>query len=91
MVKELSKEATQKFRANDELRTKVTKAYIRMPGDKRIDRNPYNQLMARKLSIALLNLQQKEAQLIFIVRQQVIWTEFKIGETTVTIWFRHFR
>lgn len=72
MVKELTKEAVQKFRENDELRTKVMKAYVRTPGGKRIDRNPYNQLMTQKVTITLLNLQQREAQLVFIIRQQVI-------------------
>lgn len=71
MVKELTRLAVEKFRRNDELRTKVMKAYIRTPGDKRIDRNPYNQLMAQKVSIALMNLQQKQAQLIYTIRQQV--------------------
>lgn len=72
MVKELTKEAVKKFRENDELRTKVMKAYFRTAAGKRIDRNPYNQLMTQKVTITLLNLQQREAQLVFIIRQQVI-------------------
>lgn len=72
VVKELTKEAVKMFRENDKLRTKVMKAYVRTPGEKRIDRNPYNQLMTQKVTITLLNLQQRQAQLVFIIRQQVI-------------------
>lgn len=71
VVKELTKEAVNTFRENDILRTKVMNAYVRT-GEKRIDRNPYNQLMTQKVTITLLNLQQRQAQLVFIIRQQVI-------------------
>lgn len=72
VVKELTKEAVKKFRENDELRAKVIKAYVRTPSEKRIDRNPYNQLIIQKVTITLSNLQQRQAQLVFIIRQQVI-------------------
>lgn len=50
---------------------KVTKAYMKQPGDKRIDRNPYNQLVSQKATIILSHLQQKQCQLMFVMREQV--------------------
>lgn len=71
VVKQLSKLTVNAFRKCDELQTQVTKAYAKQPGDKRIDRNPYNQLVSQKASIILGNLQLKQCQLIFIIRKQV--------------------
>lgn len=71
MVKELTKITLSAFRKSDALQTKVMKAYVKEPGDKRIDRNPYNQLVAQKATIILGNLQQKQCQVIFIMRKQV--------------------
>lgn len=71
VVKELTKLTVNAFRKSDELQTLITKAYVKQPGEKRIDRNPYNQLVAQKVTILLGNLQQKQCQLIFIMRKQV--------------------
>lgn len=75
MVKELTKLTLSAFRKSDDLHTKVTMAYIKA-GDKRTDRNPYNQLVVQKAMIILGNLQQKQCQLIFIMRKQV--NDFRI-------------
>lgn len=71
VVKELTKLTVNAFRKSDKLQTLITKAYVKQPGEKRIDRNPYNQLVAQKVTILLGNLQQKQCQLIFIMRKQV--------------------
>lgn len=71
VVKELTKLTLNAFRKCDELQSNVKKAFIKEPGDKRIDRNPYNQLVAQKATNILWNLQQKQCQLIFIMRKQV--------------------
>lgn len=55
---------------------KVTKAYMKQPGDKRIDRNPYNQLVSQKATIILSHLQQKQCQLMFVMREQVWFVNF---------------
>lgn len=70
VVKELTKLTLCAFRKTDGLQTQVTKAYVKKPGDKRI-RNPYCQLVAQKAAIILGNLQQKQCQLIFVMRNQV--------------------
>lgn len=70
-MKELTKLTVNAFRKSDELQTQVTKAYLKQPGDKRIDRNPYNQLVVLKATTILAYLQQKQCQLIFIMRKQV--------------------
>lgn len=78
VVKELMKLTVNAFRKSDDLQILVMKAYIKQPGDKRIDRNPYNQLVAQKASNILSNLQQKQCQLIFIMRKQVrVWMELR--------------
>lgn len=69
---ELTKLTVNAFRKSNDLQMRVTKAYVREPGDKRIDRNPYNQLIAQKVASLLGNLQQKQCQLIFLMRKQVI-------------------
>lgn len=71
MVKELTKITIDAFRKSEILQANITKAYIQIPGDKRIHRNPYNRFVAHKVDIILGNLQQKQIQLIFIIRQQV--------------------
>lgn len=71
VVQELTKITVSAFRKSNDLQTRVTKAYVKGPGDKRIDRNPYNQLVSQKASIILGNLQQKQCQLVFIMRKQV--------------------
>lgn len=76
MVQELTKLTVNAFRKSNDLQTKVTKAYVKQPGDKRIDRNPYNQLVAQKASIILGNLQQKQCQLIFVMREQVRMVDY---------------
>lgn len=76
MVKELTKLTVNAFRKSNDLQMKVTKAYMKQPGDKRIDRNPYNQLVAQKATIILSNLQQKQCQLMFVMREQVCIFDF---------------
>lgn len=70
VVKELTKATKMIFYASDELQKKVTKAYVRA-GEKRIERNPYNQLMTCKVNIVMGNLRQKQAELVYIMRRQV--------------------
>lgn len=72
MVQELTKLTVNAFRKSNDLQIRVTKAYVREPGDKRIDRNPYNQLVTQKVTILSGHLQQKQCQLIFLMRKQVI-------------------
>lgn len=71
-MQELTKLTVNAFRKSNDLQIRVTKAYVREPGDKRIDRNPYNQLVAQKVATLLGHLQQKQCQLIFLIRKQVI-------------------
>lgn len=78
MVHELTKLTVNAFRKSNDLQIRVTKAYVREPGDKRIDRNPYNQLIAQKVTIMLGHLQQKQCQLMFLIRKQVITMPFTL-------------
>lgn len=76
-IQELTKLTVNAFRKTHDLQSKVTKAYVgKAPGEqpginKRIDRNPYNQLLQTKALIILSNLQQKQCQLIFVMKQKV--------------------
>lgn len=71
LVQELTKLTVSAFRKSDDLQAKVTRAYLKQPGDKRIDRNPYNQLMAQKTTNIIGQLQQKQCALIYIWRTRV--------------------
>lgn len=84
VVKELTKLTLSAFRKSDELQAKVTKAYVKEPGDKRIDRNPYNQLVVQKAMIILGNLQQKQCQLLYIMRSLVSTLNF-LGYLTLDL------